>query len=241
MLAEIAIRRHDSENKILKYLKEAEKFSYNQKEKKEIEFEIIYYFIMNGNYDKSKELLKKNLENEEPSSDIYKNSYFYSYLIAVMENDSLADSLLSEIIINIPENFMANDALFLADLLKKLSPEEREKFLLAYRKKMLYEEKEAIKILEEIYNQGKNEEILFLCGEWAESIGDTLKAGEIFSHDFADETLAEYSQLKFAQMKSNKREQREFATDFLKMKPQSIFSPEFRELIYNKEVGDIIE
>lgn len=241
MLAEIAVRKHEPENVILRYLKEAEKFTYNEKERKEIEFEIIHYFIMNGDYDKSRELLKKNLENEEPSADIFKKGYFYSYLLAVMVGDSLADSLLTEIMINIPGNAVANDALFLSDFLKKLSPEERDKFLLAYRKKMLYDDSEALKILEEIYEQSKNEEILFLCGEWAQSVGDTLKAHQIFSHEFSDEILGEYAKLKTVQMNQNVEIRQKLAGDFLKSNPQSVFSPEFRELIYEKQIGEVVE
>ena len=241
MLAEIAVRRHESEEKVLKYLRQAEKFSYNKNEKKEIEFEIIHYLLMNGNFDESRKLLRRNLKNEDPSSAIFKNGYFYSYLIAVMQQDSLADSLLTEIVINIPGSSVANDALFLSNFLKNLPPQARDKFLSAYRKKMLFDDKDALGIMDEIYRKTQNEEILFLSGEWAENSGDSLKAEQVFSHKFSDETLAQYARLKSVRLKKDKKERVQLAGDFLKANPQSVFSPEFREIIFQKEIGEVVE
>ncbi len=59
---------------------------------------------MTENYSEAKKILSKILHREEPGSDNFKLSYFYSFQLALMEQDPAADSLLAELIINLPEH-----------------------------------------------------------------------------------------------------------------------------------------
>ena len=235
MLAGISMRKQRSGEIILKYLEEAKDHTFNQKDKKEIELTIIHFLIMNENYDLSRKKMESILQNEDQSTDIYKLSNYYSFLIATMQNDNAADSLLGELVISFPSNELTNDALFLSYFLANFDPQNRESFLEAYREKMLLKNDRAIELLSLLYNKSKFEEILFLCGEWAMQNEQYEKAKEIFSFEYEDELFSEYAQLKLAGL-SKKEEKERIVTGFLTTNPQSVFSPEFRKLLNSKEI-----
>ena len=232
LLAEISLMQDAPENEILKFLEEAKDYAYNQKEKHELDFQIIHYHIMTGNYLEAKKILSKVLQREEPGSDIFKLGYFYSFQLALMEQDSAADSLLAELMINLPENSSTNDALFLANL-KTAFADDWMGFLGAYRLKMLHKDKKAIDELIAIHAGSENEKILFLAGEWAVDINDIATAETIFNTEFQDEILKEYVVLKRVQIAENEQLKNNISLEFLKANPQSIFSPEFRRLLEN--------
>ena len=187
---------------------------------------------MTGNYLEAKKILSKVLQREEPGSDIFKLGYFYSFQLALMEQDSAADSLLAELMINLPENSSTNDALFLANL-KTAFADDWMGFLGAYRLKMLHKDKKAIDELIAIHAGSENEKILFLAGEWAVDINDIATAETIFNTEFQDEILKEYVVLKRVQIAENEQLKNNISLEFLKANPQSIFSPEFRRLLEN--------
>ncbi|MCK4311127.1 MAG: hypothetical protein KAW88_00145, partial [Candidatus Cloacimonetes bacterium] len=196
-------------------------------------FKIIHFQIMNEQYSQSKEKLSKILKKEDASSDIYKLGYYYSFLLALMQNDPAADSLLGELLINLPENYITNDALFLSVLGSGLDGNTREDFLSAYRKKLLFKDEKAIEILMGIYNGSQNEEMLILAGEWAIESNKKDQAISIFSHEYSNELLAEYALLQKTRITQDEIEKAKLSTDFLKLNPQSVFSPEFRKLLEN--------
>ena len=231
LLAEISLMQDAPENEILQYLEEAKNYAFNQKEKNELNFQIIHYHIMIENYSKAKKILSNVLHREEPGSDNFKLSYFYSFQLALMEQDPAADSLLAELIINLPEHPGTNDALFLADL-KTAFADDWIGFLGAYRLKMLHKDKKAIDKLIEIHAKTENEKILFLAGEWAVNI-NAATAENIFNTEFQDEILKEYVVLKRAQIAENKQVRQNISRGFLKTNPQSVFSPEFRKILEN--------
>lgn len=231
LLAEISLMQDAPENEILKYLEEAKNYAFNQKEKNELDFQIIHYHIMTENYSEAKEILSKVLHREEPGSDNFKLGYFYSFQLALMEQDPAADSLLAELIINLPEHPGTNDALFLADL-KTAFANDWIGFLGAYRLKMLHRDKKAIDKLIEIHASSENEKILFLAGEWAVNI-NVATAKTIFNTEFQDEILKEYVVLKRVQIAENKQVRQNISREFLKTIPQSVFSPEFRKILGN--------
>ncbi len=232
LLAAISLMQDAPENEILKFLEEAKNYAYNQKEKHELDFQIIYYHIMTENYSEAKKILGTVLHREEPGSDIFKLGYFYSFQLALMEQDPAADSLLAELMINLPEHPLINDALLLADL-KTAFAEDWIVFLDTYRLKMLHKDKEAIDKLIEIHKSSGNEKILFLAGEWAVDINDITTADTIFNTEFQDEVLKEYVVLKRAQFAENEQVKYNISREFLKTNPQSVFSPEFRRLLGN--------
>jgi tetratricopeptide (TPR) repeat protein len=232
LLAKISLMQDVPESEILQYMEEAKDYAFNKKEKNELDFQIIYYHIMTENYPEAKKILSKVLQREEPGSDNFKLGYFYSFQLALMEQDPAADSLLAELIINLPEHPGTNDALFLADL-KTAFADDWIGFLGAYRLKMLHKDKKAIDKLIEIHANSENEKILFLAGEWAVDINDIARAEIIFNTEFQDEILKEYVVLKRVQIAESKQVRQNISREFLKTIPQSVFSPEFRKILEN--------
>ncbi len=234
ILANIAIRQNVPNELILNYLDEAKFFAYNQKERKEVEFEIIHFLIMVNQLEAGKEKLGNILVEEEQGSEIYKLGYYYSFLIAEMENDDAADSLLGELIINIPENEFVNNALFFSLISSSLDGTIREEFIDAFRNRQLYKTEEAINLLFSIYEEIQNEEMLILAGDWAWQSGDYFQAEIIFSQEFKNEILADYAHLKLTQLTYDREERNLMITEFLKTKSESVFSPGFRQLLEEK-------
>ena len=235
LLAQIYLMRNASQQRIIQYLEEAKEFTFNKNDINEIEYKIIHLLIMNENNDLAKEKLMNVLKNENSGSDIFKKGYYYSFLIAVMTNDAKSDSLLGELLINIPEDDLTNDALLLFQSTNHVqSNADREDLLKAYRKRTLYKNSEAIEILRSIYKRSGSEDMLFLAGEWAMQSGKMKLASEIFSHEYSKPDLQQYAILKLAEIKKDKTEKKNYSRDFLQNNPQSIFSPQFRRILVNE-------
>jgi len=234
LLATIAIRQNEDKEIILQFMKEAKDFAFNQKEKKEIDFQMIHFMIMSEMFEESKIAVNTVLEDEDPSSDIYKLGFYYSFLVATMENSTETDSLLGELVINLPESYLTNDALQLTILLENFKENVRNEFLSAYRKKLLFKYDDALTILFKLFEDSKQEEILILAGEWSLENNDPVKAKTAFSYQYESEVINEYAQLKLAIITKEKTVKEQFIINFLKMNPQSVFSPEFRHLLEKK-------
>ncbi len=234
LLAQIYLMRNASQKEIIQFLEEAKEFTFNKKEIGEIEYKIIHLLIMNEKNDLAKEKLENVLKNENSGSDIFKKGYYYSFLIAVMTNDAESDSLLGELLINIPGDEVTNDALlFFQSTNQFQNDEDRKDLLKAYRKRSLYENSEAIEILRSIYDRSKLEDMLFLAGEWAMQAGKMKLALEIFSHEFSKPDMQQYAILKLAEIEKDKTEKKNYSRNFLQNNPQSVFSPQFRMILGN--------
>lgn len=235
LLAQIYLMRNASQKEIIQYLEEAKEFTFNKNDISGIEYKIIHLLIMNEKNDLAKEKLKDVLKNENSGSDIFKKGYYYSFLIAVMTNDAESDSLLGELLINIPGNDVTNDALLLFQSINQVqSNEDRNDLLKAYRKRSLYKNSEAIEILRSIYKRSKLEDMLFLAGEWAIQSGYLELASEMFSHEYSKPDLQQYAALKLVEIEKDKTKKKSYSRGFLQNNPQSIFSPQFRKILVNE-------
>jgi hypothetical protein len=232
LMAEVLIQQKGSSQKIIFYLNDAKKYAFNTAEADEIEFEIINYQIMNGSYDDAKQRLSSILKKENTGSAIYKNGYYYSFLIATMQNDPAADSLLNNCIIATPESPDTNDALYLSFIISGLKGASREQFLEAYRMRKMHQDLDAIAIMDSLYERTKDEELRILIGDWAIQSKQYITARNAFNFAFKDVTLKEYAALQITKLyESNQNEQQKLTIDFLKGNPDSVFSPEFRMLL----------
>jgi len=232
LLAQIYLRQNASSKKIIQILEEAKKFAYNKTEINSIEYKIIHFLIMNGESDQAKKKLSQILENENSGSDTFKKGYFYSFLIAVMTNDASADSLLGELIINIPSDEITNDALLLLQSTNQFNDDaDKSDFLAAYRKKSLFKNTEAIELLRSIYDRSKVEDVLFLAGEWAAQSGKLELAIEIFNHEYLKPDLQQFAILKLTEIDNDRMQKNKISIGFLQNNPQSIFSPQFRRIL----------
>ncbi len=228
LLAKIEMLEAPKSQKVKDLLIEAKQFAINQRERKKLEFSIVYNNIINAEYEIGRSKISKLIRNEDPGSEIYKKGFYYSYLIALMQNDPLSDSLMTEFIINSPKSEEANDVLLLTSVIKSLEDEDaKSQFLTAYRNKLSYQNDAAIQELQNIYENNGNEEMLILAGEWALMDAKVEQAKQLFSRKFESTVLEEYAKLKLVNIKQDKQ----MVKDFLKTNPQSVFSPEFRKIL----------
>jgi tetratricopeptide (TPR) repeat protein len=233
LLADLALL-NEQYDQVVTYLTEAKEFSYNQNEKKTIDFKLIHFRIMQNELDTANRHLSELIINEDTASDIYKKGYYYSFLLAVMQNDASSDSLLSELLINLPGDDQVNDAIELSLILNQLQPDTRVQFLTAYRNRQLYKFSTAIALLEELNLATANEQILILAAEWALQSGDLEKAADLFNRQYIDEDLTQYALLMLVNISEGIENPLQIAEDFLAVNPKSIFSPAFRNFLAEK-------
>ncbi|MCF7859403.1 MAG: hypothetical protein K9N07_08825 [Candidatus Cloacimonetes bacterium] len=235
MLAEINLMKKGSVNSVLQYLEEAKDFTFNKKGQNEIEYKIIDLLIMYGENAEAENKLNFLLVSENPGSDMYKKGYYYSFLLAIINGDAKSDSLLGELLINLPGDAVTNDALLLQQYKNKLNSEkELQDLMVAVRKQKLYKYDEAIKIMVSVYEETKEEYCLILAAEWAMQIGDHQQAVELLSHKFVDEDLKHYAALKLVEMEKSSSKKDIAGKNFLKEHSGSIFSPQFRKFLVLK-------
>jgi len=207
MLSEIALINKENE-KVVPLLDEASQFTYNQREKQELNFKIIDFTLMTSDFEKAESELAKMLKDEDTASDIYKKGFYYKYLLAVMTGSAAGDSLLGELIINL--------------------------FFAAVRNRRLYNGTKAVDEVVELFDNTGNEQFLLLAGDWALQYDDHTRATQIFSHEFQDEDFKQYALLQNTLLHNNSDLQNKAAKEFLTHNPKSIFSPEFRKIFTEK-------
>jgi len=227
LLADLSIRLDKPSKMVIDYFNEAAEYSLNEMQRKEIEFQMIDYRIKTGDLDVAGKQLAKVLSGEEPGTDIYKKSVYYTWQIALMQQDALADSLLGELIINLPDSKLTSQALYLTQIISSLPKEFHEQLFEAWRLRGLYKNEQALAILIDIDELSGDDEIQLLAAEWEED-SDNALAITWWQKDFENPLLGEYAELQLMEYTESDSLKREYITDFLKENPQSIFSPRFR-------------
>ncbi len=230
MLADIVLRRNEPIEKAIDYLNEASTFAYNASERKEIQYRVLHLKLATGEYEAGDDMLADLLEDEDPSSNAYKSGTFYQFLLGLLRGDAKTDSLLGEVMISIPENELTNEALQLYVISSELSGNARDKFLQGYRDKLLYRDSLAVQSLIDAFELSGNESVLLLAADWALDAGDYQKAGDLYEHDYTDETSKQYALLRKAIIESDEQ-RRDIASSFLKDNPSTVFSPQFRKMV----------
>ena len=233
LLAELSLRQGQNQD-VINYYREAKAFAINKLEKKKLDFKVVFFQIMNKKYAQAQDKLTNLLENEDMSSEIYKKSYYYAYLLASFKQDKTADSLMTELIIKVPQAEFINDVLNFAHYTNSMQNDDIELFFEAYRNYQLYNYDQAINFLDKLYAKTKNEEILLLKADWCLEKGYEEKASEIFNHDFKDVTLNNYAKMRLIDFQQNQDDKKEYARMFLKQNPDSVFAPEFRRILQVK-------
>ena len=235
LLAEISLMERDDEKKAIKYLKEAGKFAYNTKEKKELSLKLIYLSTMKADYDNAKKALTFLLSKENPQTDIFKQSNFYAYLIEAMQQGKNADSLLVNCIVGMPESDLTSQALKFAYYLSLLDKKSKPFFISAYQNNKLYRFDKAHELLKKCYKISKKDEILLLSVDWYLNEGNIDDAKKMLNQKVKNVVVQRYFELANLNFILDKTLYRTKAVDFLKQYPNSIFSPKIRMKLKNYE------
>lgn len=167
-----------------------------------------------------------------------KRDYLY-FLSAFMQVQSThADSLMHEYMLKHPGGDFANDIIYLNMLSIGLDDAQKITFAQSIRELQLFKAA-GIDSLKILFDQTGDEELLLLAIEWAIGLDDNQRAASLLEHDFTDELAAEYAKYLGLALISDREAEIDLAKEFLKSKPNSIFSPRFRQVISRQATSQI--
>lgn len=164
---------------------------------------------------------------QEPS--LQEKKDYLLFLGALLSHQTaLADTLMNNFIIRYPGSSYTNDAIYLVMLTLGIKAEDQSSFFSAI-KLLQMNQKSGLDSLEYVFNANKDEELLLLEIEWAIGLGESARAMTLLDYPFTDPVAMEYTELLRVLLTNNEVEQQQLAKEFLKAKPNSIFSPGFRQ------------
>ncbi len=226
MMAELILSTTAEVDSALAWYDKAKAFARNSFEVAEIDLEIGRLLIMNEAYNAASDQLARISDKRLDETRDY-----YLLLKALMQNEiAKADTLMNEYIIRYPGSSYTNDSIYLLMLVYGMDEGDKALFLEAYRKKQLHQKDSIAKILA-VFEHNRDEELRLLAVEWSLQLADRLEAMQILDYDWQDPIASEYAALiKLKLIEDSEYEQR-FAREFLKQNPNSIWSPNFRQVI----------
>jgi len=226
LMADTQLAMGASVDSAVVWLEEAKKFARDDSEKQEMDLEIARLMIMSGNQTKADNLLKSITK-----PNLNETKEYLGFLSAMLFNNvPLADTLMNNFIIRYPGSAYTNDAIYLMMLTLAMQPADQLSFFTAVRLLQL-NQKSGIDSLEVVFNHNQDEELRLLAIEWAIGFSDFERAQAMINYDFKDEVAAEYAEMIKLALVNNAAEEQNLAREFLKGKPNSIFSPGFRQRI----------
>ncbi|MDD2422781.1 MAG: hypothetical protein PHT37_01335 [Candidatus Cloacimonetes bacterium] len=167
-----------------------------------------------------------------------KRDYLY-FLSAFMQIQSThADSLMHEYMLKHPGGDFANDIIYLNMLSIGLDDAQKGSFAQSIRELQLFK-KAGIDSLKILFDATGDEELLLLAIEWAIGLNDNQRAAKLLEHVFTDALAAEYAQYLGLALISDRKAEIDLAKEFLKSKPNSIFSPRFRQVISRQAMSQV--
>ncbi len=226
MMAELILSTTAEIDSALIWYDKAKEFARNSFEQAEIDLEISRLLIMNEAYNAATTKLAEINDNR-----LVETRDYYLLLMALMKNEvARADTLMNDYIIRYPGSAFTNDSIYLLMLIYGMEEGDSPLFMDAYRKKQLHQ-KESIAMILAIFEHNKDEELRLLAVEWALQLADREAAGKILAYDWQDPIAAEYAALIQLKLIEDSEYEQRFAREFLKQNPNSIWSPNFRQII----------
>lgn len=231
----VAIRKLKAENdmargvelaQIRDWIRETRQFSSQVQESQELDLEIARLSILNRDFITAERAL-----SSVSIPKLLNVRDYLGFLQALLKGDStLADSLMNEYIIKHPGSEYANDIMYLNMLGLGMNDTQRQSFGEAIRLLQLFRI-DGVDMLSTLYEQTEDEELLILAIEWALGLGDNTRAETMLKSEFKDELAKEYAKMLGLALVQDRQEQLDIAREFLKVRPNSIFSPRFRQVI----------
>lgn len=227
LLAELTLRQGGDVTVAVEYLQEAMQFVYNQKQRRELELQVIHLRILAGQYDAAEQELQRLQADEDPGTEIYKAAFGEAFLLNMFRGDDDTDSLLVELVVNIPQDAMVNDALALAIYLEKLPPEVRDAFLAAWRLRELYRYNDALIALLPVIAQPDTEAPRLMAAQWAMQLNKREQALQLLDYQFEDTSFGDYAVVLRAAVTADAG----FINQELNERSTSVFAPFLRRLL----------
>lgn len=232
--AENDLARGEELDQVLATMRQAKEYSTQAQLNQELDLDLAKLSILNLDYQDAAESLSRVKMPE-----LLEKRDYLSFLSAFMQNQSeLADSLMHEFVLHHPGGDFANDIIYLNMLSINMEDDQRSTFAQSIRLLQLYNSA-GVDSLKSLYDETGDEELLLLAIEWAIGLGDNERAAMLLEHDFSDQLAAEYAQLLSLALISEREDELELAREFLKTKPNSIFSPKFRQVISRQAISQM--
>jgi tetratricopeptide (TPR) repeat protein len=234
MMAMISIEQQKPVHEVRGWYEAALNFTNSQIERADIWYSLSRYQYLSGDFNGANLSIESAKRGHDNSSIIYRRSNFYLYEMALHRNSSDRDSLLTECIIHFPEDDRVSDMLFFESFLSRLPRNRYDDFLEAIRYKGLYQHEAAIRKLIELAEQTRIDELFLLAGEWLRSEPDLIEtyAHRVNRHSFRNPILSDYFFLQTIRKNEDANERRLQISDFLNSKPQNVFSPHLRMILF---------
>lgn len=219
---DMALGRDFSE--VIAWLSETKSFLSRAQDIQEIDLAIAKINILSEDYPAAETALKRI------SMPIFAEDKAYlGFLLEFFQNNlERADEIMHSFLISHSDSEYANDIVYLNMLAINMNEKQSKSFADSIRKLQLYKE-EGIDGLSSLFDETRDEELLILAVEWALRMGEKERAAELLEHEFEDELSADYAQYFRLTLMSDRQEEQEFARQYLKLRPNSIFSPRFRQ------------
>ena len=225
LLSQITLMEKGDENKAIRYLKEAKKLSYDFNEKRDIDLQLVFLSIMKSRFKNAEEALNYAYKNEKNNP----KRYYYDYLINALQINNKADSLLTDLIINLPESNYTNDALLLSYYLSLLDKDSKKYFVKAYQYKKLFRYNKAHQALDKCFQITQKEQFLLLSMKWYIDENNISALQTMLQRKYKNKFIENFAQ--YVKLTENNTDFKEKAVEFLKKNPDSIFSPQIRSSI----------
>lgn len=226
LMAENALAMGEPADSAIVWIEEAKKYARGSFETQEADLQVARLHILAGNEHKAQAILAKVNDPQ-----LGETKEYLSFLSALLSNKTaLADTLMNNFIIRYPSSKYANDAIYLIMLTLGIQPADQATFFNAICLLQM-NQISGVDSLETVFAKNGDEELRLLAIEWAIGLGAIEKARGLLSFEFKDPVAAEYIELLKMHIINDKNEQQRLAREFLKAKPNSIFSPDFRQRI----------
>lgn len=224
LMASTCLALSEPTDSVFAWLDRARSFSRDNIERQDTELEYARLKILNSDSITAQKVLSTI---QDPS--LTEKKDYLLFLGALLSGQiALADTLMNNYIIRYPGSSNANDAIYLMMLTLGIKAKEQPTFFSAV-KLLQMNQKSGLDSLEYVFNANKDEELLLLAIEWAVGLGESSRAQTMLNYPFTDPVAVEYAELLKLLLTSNEAEQQQLAREFLKAKPNSIFSPGFRQ------------
>lgn len=226
LYAQNALANGNDTDTVRTWLAETRQYATQNQEIQDLELEQARLAILSRDFEVAERSLKSvNI----PQLLDYRD--YLRFMEAFLKKDSpMADSLMNEYIIRHPASQYANDIIYLNMLALAMNETQLGEFGEAVRLLQLFQP-EGIDILATLYEETKDEELAILAIEWALGLDETQKAELLLAIEFQDELAGEYAKMLSLALMQDRDAEIDLAKEFLKVKPNSIFSPRFRQVI----------
>ncbi|MDD4232372.1 MAG: hypothetical protein PHU48_06925 [Candidatus Cloacimonetes bacterium] len=213
-------------NRVRQWIEQTKDYSVYHDEIQELDVDLARFAILDEDFETAKSTLKRIVVQ-----DYLAERHYLEFLLALMQGEKAeADSLMHEYVLKHPDSEYTNDIIYLNMLSINMSDIQLQNFSKAIRMLQLFKP-EGIQILVDLFEQNDDEELLMLAIEWSLALGDITRAEVLLAHDFKDELARDYALMLSLFLIHERETEIQLAQEFLKNKPNSIFSPRFRQII----------